>query len=162
MLPFKVETIDDIKERYEFTIDTKAIYDTADIVYTLLKGKFFLVFEQYKFDDKLIEINKILESKRESLDKNTLESIENTLNEISLFSKKIQNEFQCECKETLNLLIRYTIDFEDHKKVAGASTKYKKLSTDTINKEVKKFIKYEKYFSYYNDNLINIKKIINN
>ena len=66
MKDFKDKIVDGIKKRYEYKIDIDK-FDTSNISYIILYGKFYYSFSQYEFDKNIKERNKILEKKENKL-----------------------------------------------------------------------------------------------
>ena len=99
MIPYKSLTIDEIKKEYEYKIDPYNFIDTAYIVYALLNGRFALQFESYKFDEKIEEIKKMINNKRDKIDKTTLESFEKTLKDISNLCEEVNKKLELDCDE---------------------------------------------------------------
>ena len=56
----KSKTIDEIKKSYEYKINPLDNIRTGLIEYCLLFGTFGLVFDNYKFDENIMEIKKNL------------------------------------------------------------------------------------------------------
>ena len=60
------------------------------------------------------------------------------------------------------MLTLITDNYSHNKGKPGAADMYAKICKEIIDNEVKKFIKYEKTFILYNDQIINIKKNLTN
>lgn len=87
---------------------------------------------------------------------------EKTLKEISDDCKKIDQKVSQDFHEISPMLNDITEDYRYHKEKPGASDIYLKISRDIIDKEVNKYIQYEKKLISYNDYIINIKNDLNN
>ena len=159
---YKVNTIDDIKRRYKYTIDPSDFLNMTDIINDLFYGKFYGVYKRYNFDENIKIINKIIQNKKDKIDKNTLESYDKTLKEIADNSEKIFKKVNHEFFEISLILVKICRNYRDNKDIPGASDIYIKISTDLLDKEAKKYINYEKLLLFYNDNIINIKKNLSN
>ena len=60
----KFKTIDEIKKSYEYKINPLDNIRTGLIEYCLLFGTFGLVFDNYKFDENIMELKKTYSKKR--------------------------------------------------------------------------------------------------
>ena len=92
MTTFKNQTIDEIKKEYEYKIDPLDFIDTAVIIFGLFWAHFKIKFEKYRFNEKIKEIKKNIDNKRDKISKNTLDSYEKTLNDISDGCEKIKKK----------------------------------------------------------------------
>jgi hypothetical protein len=59
-MTMKFKTIDEIKKSYEYKINPSDEYQTGLIEYCLLFGTFGLAFDDYKFDENIMEVKKKL------------------------------------------------------------------------------------------------------
>ena len=158
MKPYKSPSIDEIKKKYEYKIDPYNFIDTAYIVYALLNGRFALQFESYKFDEKIEEIKKMINNKRDKIDKTTLESFEKTLKDISNLCEEVNKKLELDCDEISPIISGISMDYERNTDKPGAVDIYLKISKEMIDMEVYKYIKYERIFVLYNEHIIYMKK----
>ena len=82
MMTYKSKTIEELKKKYEYKIDPLNLTDTAYIIHCIFYGHFVVIFKNYKFNEKIKEIQQIIYNKQDNIDKNKLESFEKTLKEI--------------------------------------------------------------------------------
>ena len=157
-MELKCPTIDDIKKEYEYKLEPFNFIDTAVVIYCMLSAHFVCAFERYKFDEKVEELKKIINKKRDKIKKNILEGFEKTLNEISDGCKKIIEKVKQDNKEHKHILGHITRDYEENMDKPGVEDVYLKIGKDIIDKEIKLFIQYHKILISYNDHIINIKK----
>jgi hypothetical protein len=154
----KFKTIDEIKKSYEYKINPFDNIKTGLYEYCLLFGTFGLVFDNYKFNENIMEIKKKILAKKDSIDNNKVESFDKILNEISENCKILSRTIHVDFDETTKILSQISDNYSHNKGKPGAADIYIKICKDIIDHEVKKFIKYEKTFIIYNDQIINIKK----
>jgi hypothetical protein len=81
-----------------------------------------------------------------------------TLKEKSDACKKIDQKFRLDFREISTMLAFITDDYKYSKDKPVAEDIYVKISNDIIDKEVSKYIQYEKKLLSYNDIIIYIKK----
>ena len=160
MKTFKSQTIDDIKKGYEYKIDPLDSINTALIIYCMLFGHFCIKLD--RFDENIMEIKTNIQNKRDKTDGNTLESYDKTIKEISDNCQKIRKTVKLDYREISLMLTEITDDYKKNKDKPGSSNIYEKISADIIDKEVNKFIQYEKILISYNDHIINIKNNLTN
>ena len=154
----KFKTIDEIKKSYEYKINPLDNVNAGTIEYIYLFGTFGLVFDNYKFDENIMEIKKKIIAKKDSIDKNKAESFVKILNEISENCKNLSRTIKHDYDETTQMLSQITDNYFHNKDKPGAADIYVKICKEIIDNEVKKFIKYEKTLIIYNEQIINIKK----
>jgi hypothetical protein len=157
-MTMKFKTIDEIKKNYEYKINPSDEYQTGLIEYCLLFGTFGLAFDDYKFDENIMEVKKKIIAKKDSIDNNKAESFNKILNEISENCKNLSNKINFDFHETTKMLSQITDNYFHNKDIPGAADIYVKICKEIIDNEVKKFIKYEKTLIIYNEQIINIKK----
>ena len=157
-MELKCPTIDDIKKRYEYKLEPNNFIDSAVVIYCMSSGRFEISFEKYKFDERIEELKKIINKKRDKIKKNILEEYEKTLNEISDGCKKIIEKVRHDYEEHTDILGRITYDYKVNRDKPGVEDVYLKIGKDIIDKEIKLFIHYHKILIAYNDHIINIKK----
>ena len=158
MISSKDSTIDEIKKKYEYELDPLNYTDTACVIYCLLHGNFCYEFEKYAFEENIKKIRKGMQDKGDKIDKNTLQSYDELLKEISENSEKIREKVHSYYKENVLILAAITIDYKDNRNKPGAKDIYVKIGRDIIDKGVNLFIKYEKILISYNDHINSIKK----
>ena len=156
-MTMKFKTIDEIKKSYEYKINPLDNVNAGTIEYIYLFGTFGLVFDNYKFDENIMEIKKKIIAKKDSIDKNKAESFVKILNEISENCKNLSNKINFDFHETTKMLSQITDNYFHNKDIPGAADIYVKICKDIIDHEVKKFIKYEKTLIIYNDQIISIR-----
>ena len=154
----KFKTIDEIKKSYEYKINPFDNIKTGLYEYCLLFGTFGLVFDNYKFNENIMEIKKKILAKKDSIDNNKVESFDKILNEISENCKNLSRIIKFDFDETTKMLSQITDNYFHNKGKPGAADIYVKICKEIIDNEVKKFIKYEKTLIIYNEQIINIKK----
>lgn len=157
-MELKCPTIDDIKKEYEYKLEPNNFIDSAVVIYCMSSGNFEMAFEEYKFDERVEELKKIINKKRDKIKKNILEEYEKTLNEISDDCKKIIGKVKQDYKEHTDILGAITHDYQKNMYKPGVEDVYLKIGKDIIDKEIKLFIHYHKILIEYNDRIINIKK----
>ena len=155
-------TIDDLKKKYDYKIDPLNFTDDAFIIYCLLYGTFALTYRDYRFEENVEEIKKIILKKGDKIPKNMSESYHKTLKDILDETKKIKEKVDSKRNEIGPLIRRISVDYERNYEKPGASDIYLKISKEILDKEVKTFIEYEKNLIVYNDYIISIKKNLNN
>ena len=153
------KTVEEIQKRYQYKIDPLDHLSNADIEYSLLFGKFIFILEQYKFDENCMELKKKIQMKKDQIEENKLEWLDKTLKEISDECKRIDEKARFDFHEISSMLTALTDDYNHSKNKPGAAEIYVKISNDIIDKEVSKYIQYEKKLILYNDLIIDIKKI---
>ena len=120
-------------------------------------GNFKIEFEKYKFDEKVEELKKIINKKRDKIKKNILEEYEKTLNEISDGRKKIIEKVKHDYEKHTGIFGAITHDYRENMDKPGVKDIYLKIGKDIIDKEIELFIHYHKILIAYNDHIINIK-----
>ena len=70
------KTIDEIQKRYQYKIDPLDNLKSAFVEFSLLFGEFIYVFEQYKFDENIMELKKKIQMKKDKIEENKLESLD--------------------------------------------------------------------------------------
>jgi hypothetical protein len=155
-------TIDDIKKRYKYEIDPLNFINYAYVKYSCLYGAFFLRFEKYDFEEKIKEIKNIILKKGDKIPKNTLDSYEKILKDITEGCKTVENEVDSSYHKIQPLISRISDEYEKNKDIPGASDIYQKIGKQLIDDGVKTFIKNEKILVSYNDYIINIKNNLTN
>ena len=159
MIPFKSQTIDEIKKEYEYKIDPLNFIDTPFVIFGLFWGHFMVKLkEYYRFDDKIKEIKINIDNKRDKIDKNTLDSYEKTLKDISDGCEKIKKKAHLVLEEMSPIIGGISLDYKRNKDKPGAADIFQKISTELIDKEVKTFIELEKILISYDEHIISIKK----
>jgi hypothetical protein len=156
-MTMKFKTIDEIKKSYEYKINPLDNVNAGPIEYIYLFGTFGLVFDNYKFDENIMEIKKKIIAKKDSIDKNKAESFVKILNEISENCKNLSRTIKIDFEETTKILSQIADNYSHNKGKPGAADIYVKICKDIIDHEVKKFIKYEKTLIIYNDQIISIR-----
>ena len=58
-------TIDEIQKRYQYKIEPLDNLKSAFVEYSLLFGEFIYVFQQYKFDENIMELKKKSSNEKE-------------------------------------------------------------------------------------------------
>ena len=157
-MELKNPTIDDIKKEYEYKLEPNNFIDSAVVIYCMSCGNFEMAFEEYKFDERIEELKKIINKKRDKIKKNILEEYEKTLNEISDGCKKIIEKVKHDYEENTDILGAITHDYRVNRDKPGVYDVYLKIGKEIIDKEIKLFIHYHKILIAYNDHIINIKK----
>ena len=161
-MELKCSIIDDIKKEYEYKLEPFNFIDTAVVIYCMRSAHFVCAFERYEFDEKVEEIKKIINKKRDKIKKNVLEEFEKTLNEISDGCKKIIEKVKHDYNEHTRILGRITHDYLENIDKPGVKDVYLSIGKDIIDKEINLFIQYHKILISYNDHIINIKKNLTN
>ena len=156
-MELKCPTIDDIKKEYEYKLEPNNFIDTAVVIYCMSSGNFQIDFKKYKFDEKVEELKKIINKKRDKIKKNILEEYEKTLNEISDGCKKIIEKVKHDYEKHTGILGAITHDYRVNMDKPGVKDVYLKIGKDIIDKEIELFIHYHKILIAYNDHIINIK-----
>ena len=156
------KTIDEIRKSYQYKIDPLDDINTALIKYCLLFAQFIVVFEEYKFDENILELKKKIQMKKDKIEENKLQSFEKILKEMSDECKKIDQKVRLDFHEISTMLTFITDDYRYNKDKPGAGDIYVKISTDIIDKEVSKYIQYEKKLISFNDYIINITNNLDN
>ena len=156
------KTIDEIRKSYQYKIDPLDDINTALIEYCMLFGQFIVVFEEYKFDENILELRKKIQMKKDKIEENKLQSFEKILKEISDECKKIDQKVRLDFHEISTMLTFIIDDYRYNKDKPGAGDIYVKISTDIIDKEVSKYIQYEKKLISFNDYIINITNDLDN
>ena len=100
--------------------------------------------------------------KKDKIDENKLQSFEKILKEMSDECKKIDQKVRLDFHEISTMLTFITDDYIYNKDKPGAGDIYVKISTDIIDKEVSKYIQYEKKLISFNDYIINITNNLDN
>ena len=156
------KNIDEIQKRYQYKIDPLDNLKSAFVEFSLLFGEFIYVFEQYKFDENIMELKKKIQMKKDKIEENKLESLDKSLKEISDTCNKIDQKVRLDYRENSRILALITADYRSSKDKPGAEGIYVKIGNDIIDKEVSKYIQYEKKLLSYNDLIIDIKKNLDN
>ena len=156
------KTIDEIQKRYQYKIEPLDNLKSAFVEYSLLFGEFIYVFQQYKFDENIMELQKKVQMKKNKIEENKLESLDKSLKEISDACKKIDQKVRLDYRENSTILALITEDYRSSKDKPGSEGIYVKIGNDIIDKEVSKYIQYEKKLLSYNDLIIDIKKNLDN
>lgn len=112
------KTIDEIKKSYEYKINPLDDLRTGLYEYLLLFGTFGLVFDNYKFDENIMEIKKII-AKKDSIDNNKVESFDKILNEISENCKNLSKRIKFDFDETTLMLTQITDNYSYNKDKPG-------------------------------------------
>ena len=162
MITYKCPTIDDIEKNYEYKIDPLNFIDTIHVIYSMFYGRFVIKLKEYRFNEKIKEIQTIMHNKGDKVDKNILESFEKTLKEISYGCEKIKKKARFDLSEITPITGGISLDYRRYKDIPGAADIYQKIGKEIIDKEVNKFIHYEKTLILYNEHIINIKKNLTN
>ena len=159
MMPLKSQTIDELKKEYEYKIDPLNFIDTSFVIFGLFWGHFMVKFkEYYRFNEKIKEIKIIIDNKRDNISKNTLDSYEKTLKDISDGCEKIKKKAYLVIEEMSPIIGGICLDYKRNKDQPGAADIYQKISTELIDKVVKTFIELEKILISYDEHIISIKK----
>ena len=159
---YENQTIDDLKKEYEYKIDPSNFIDTIFIIYAMRYGLFINKLKDYRFNEKIKEIQKIIHNKGDKIDKNILESFEKTLKEISDGCEIIEKQVNLERNEMGPILVNISYDYKKYADKPGAADIYQKIGKEIIDKAINKYIHYEKILISYNDYIINIKKNLTN
>jgi hypothetical protein len=109
-----------------------------------------------------MELKKKIQMKKDKIEENKLESLDKSLKEISDACKKIDQKVRLDYRENSRILALITADYRSSKDKPGAEGIYVKIGNDIIDKEVSKYIQYEKKLLSYNDLIIDIKKNLDN
>lgn len=155
------KTIDDIISKYKYNIDVLDSKKTSDRIYDNFCIKLKKSIKEYNFEENILKLKKIMKDKATKLDKDTSTLFSNRLKEISDSIENIKKKIKDEYLETWLFLFRSTEHYKINKNVPEALIFYEELSQEILNKEVKKFIKYEKSFLNINESLIDIFKSLN-
>ena len=156
------KTIDEIQKSYEYKIDPLNEFKSAFVKYWMLFEQFIDVFQQYKFDENIMELKKKIQMKKDKIEENKFESLDKTLKEIADECKKIDQKVRLDYRGNSAMLALITDNYQLNKDKPGAADVYVKISNDIIDKEVIKYIQYEKKLLSYNDLIIDIKKNLDN
>ena len=162
MMPYQTSKVEDIKKEYEYKIDPLNLTDTAFIIYSMFYGQFIIKLKDYRFKERINKIKNIMYKKGNKIAKDKLESFENTLKEILDGCKKIKKKVNSDYNEMSPIISSISLDYERYMDKPGVAEVYQKIGKEIIDNEVKAFIEYEKILMSYNDNIINIKKNLNN
>ena len=100
--------------------------------------------------------------KKDKIEENKFESLNKTLKEIADECKKIDQKVRLDYHGNSLMLALITDIYKLSKDKPGAADIYVKISNDIIDKEVIKYIQYEKKLLSYNDLIIDIKKNLDN
>ena len=162
MMRYKSKTIDELIKSYEYKINPLNLIDNIHIIYFMFYGQFSITLKEYRFNENIKEIQKIIKNKGNKIDKNRLESFEKTLKEISESCENIRKTIDFDLGENAPILAEISDDYERNINIPGAADIYQKIGKEIIDKEVNKFKGYEKILIYYNGQIINIKKYLSN
>jgi hypothetical protein len=100
----------------------------------------------------------MINNKRDKIDKTTLESFEKTLKDISNLCEEVNKKLELDCDEISPIISGISMDYERNTDKPGAVDIYLKISKEMIDKQVYKYIKYEKKFILYNEQIIYMKQ----
>ena len=114
------------------------------IIFVLYSKK---TIKEYNFEDKIITLNKIIQDKTIILDKDALKSFSNKIKEISDTIEEIK-KMNDGYGDTWLYLDKLIDQYNFNKDLPEALNIYEKMSKDILNKEIEKFIKYEKIYFY--------------
>ena len=143
------ESIEEIRNKYKYSIDYSNILNKPDFI---LFGIFATIYDSYKkfnFSEKISIIDKQLQNKAK---KDKFESYNEKINEIKDFVKNIEDDIFNEYTFTSRLLH----NAEDNYKYYKDNDIYKKYSKGLLDNLIEIYIKYEKKFICFNEQLIDI------
>ena len=100
----KSPTIDELKKEYEYELDPLNLVDSPMTVHYIFYRHFNSELKKYDFEEKINEINKIINDMGDKIEGNLLQSIKKTLKEISDDNEKIKKKVESDSCENIILL----------------------------------------------------------
>ena len=158
----KNNTIDEIREKYKYKIDISDFLSTVDQIYDTFYIELQLSIPKYHFEENILKVKQIIEEKKTKLKNNKLKLFADKIKDISDEIKTLKKDIYEEYKSTWLFLYRLTKNYKENKYVPEALDLYEKMGKELLDKEAKKFIKYEIIFLTINDNIIDIFNNLNN
>ena len=152
------KTIDEIINKYKYIIDISDRDKTANRINDYFYARLITSIDKYCFNERIIKLNEILGKNKNKIDENILQLYIKELKEIEDTIKQILDKQREDYFFNSKLLYELTKDCENDKDNLEVINIYNKIGKD---KEAKKYIKIEKLFLTFNDNLIDITNKLN-
>ena len=161
MMPPLKKTAEEIKNRYKYEIDISDDWKTGHRIYDLFFGKFGVSIDKYNFKEKIINLIEIIRNNNTKKDKALLKSYEEKLVEIADSINKIMEKIKEEYRSMGTILYNLTNSCKDNIDKLNVLNTYKRICTEILDKEAEKYIKYEKIFLTFNDDIMDINNKLN-
>ena len=155
------KTIDEIINKYKYIIDISDRDKTANRINDYFYARLITSIDKYCFNERIIKLNEILGKNKNKIDENILQLYIKELKEIEDTIKQILDKQREDYFFNSKLLYELTKDCENDKDNLEVINIYNKIGKDILDKEAKKYIKIEKLFLTFNDNLIDITNKLN-
>ena len=155
------KTIDEIINKYKYIIDISDRDKTANRINDYFYARLITSIDKYCFNERIIKLNEILGKNKNKIDENILQLYIKELKEIEDTIKQILDKQREDYFFNFKLLYELTKDCENDKDNLEVINIYNKIGKDILDKEAKKYIKIEKLFLTFNDNLIDITNKLN-
>ena len=117
--------------------------------------------DKYNFKEKIINLIEIIRNNNTKKDKALLKSYEEKLVEIADSINKIMKKIQEEYRSMGTILYNLTNSCKDNIDKLNVLNTYKRICTEILDKEAEKYIKYEKIFLTFNDDIMDINNKLN-
>ena len=143
------ESIEEIRNKYKYSIDYSNFLNRPDFILFGILATIHNSYRKFNFSEKISIIDKQLQNKA---NKDKFESYNEKINEIKEFVKNIEDDFFNEYTFTSRLLH----NAEDNYKYYKDNDIYNKFIKEKLDNLIEIFIKYEKKFICFNDQLIDI------
>ena len=143
------ESIEEIRNKYKYSIDYSNFLNRPDFILFGISATIHNSYKKFNFSEKISIIDKQLQNKA---NKDKFESYNEKINEIKEFVKNIEDDFFNEYTFTSRLLH----NAEDNYKYYKDNDIYNKFIKGLLDNLIEIFIKYEKKFICFNDQLIDI------
>ena len=143
------ESIEEIRNKYKYSIDYSNFLNRPSFILFGILATIHNSYKKFKFSEKISIIDKQLQNKA---NKDKFESYNEKINEIKEFVKNIEDDFFNEYTFTSRLLH----NAEDNYKYYKDNDIYNKFIKGLLDNLIEIFIKYEKKFICFNDQLIDI------
>ena len=151
-------TIDEIKNKYQYKVDPSNFAHSCSVEFGHLNARFLIFLEKSKFYERIKEIQKILDKKGDTIDRNKLESYKKTIIEIFDGVEEMKKKAEFDYDKNIPILGGLSYSYECNMNKPGAKEMYLKISKSIIDEEVKILVNNHKKLILYNDELICVKK----
>ncbi len=153
--------INEIKERYKFTLNPSETLDNIHLINASLYVEFKSAIKKYNFKKKINKIKEVLEDEKEEINQELKKSLSLKIEEIEMSIDNTLKKIEKEHHDRFILFLDFTYDYNDFKNRTEARNTYHKIIEGILNQAAENFIKYEKIFVLINDNILDIKNKLN-
>ena len=151
--------IDKIRGDYKDYFDANDPKEEPGIINITNFGRLAINFDRYKFTTRIENINKIIKEGKIK-DTTLIDACKKQLNDINISLEDIRKKIKEDEQLTDDVLFDMQRRYDYYQSIPEAFETYQRIGNALIKENVEKFIKYEKIFIIYDEQLMNIYKLL--